>query len=314
MISCPKRISELEGRKGHVRALAWSPGGVKLASGGAADEILVHDVEHGGGTAAKASGLRGHEGQVEQLRFDPARQGGDRVLSVSVDKTAKVWDVRSGKCASTIDIKESGYVACWSPSGKHLAVGTTDTVFVVDAATMAVVWEQKFKFEVNAMTWDVSGKIFMMATGEGKMEKFSFDETSGALTPHSTHFAHNGGCYCIDMDPTGKFFAMGAADAIVSLWESSTDICYDTVVRLDHPIRTLSFSHDSAYIASGSEDLFVDIADVKTGECMAQIKTEVPTNAVAFHPKEMVLAFAGEDKNGTVRLWSAVHTFSMGSK
>ena len=37
-----------------------------------------------------------------------------------------------------------------------------------------------------------------------------------------------------------------------------------TFGRLEWPVRTVSFSHDSAFIASGSEDPQVDIADVET--------------------------------------------------
>lgn len=36
--------------------------------------------------------------------------------------------------------------------------------------------------------------------------------------------------------------------------------------RLDWPVRALSFSYDGKMLASGSEDLYVDIADVTTGE------------------------------------------------
>lgn len=37
--------------------------------------------------------------------------------------------------------------------------------------------------------------------------------------------------------------------------------------RLDWPVRTLSFSYDGHMLASASEDLVIDIADVDTGEC-----------------------------------------------
>jgi len=36
--------------------------------------------------------------------------------------------------------------------------------------------------------------------------------------------------------------------------------------RLDWPVRTLSFSYDGHMLASASEDLVIDIADVDTGE------------------------------------------------
>lgn len=36
--------------------------------------------------------------------------------------------------------------------------------------------------------------------------------------------------------------------------------------RLDWPVRTLSFSYDGRMLASASEDLLIDIADVESGE------------------------------------------------
>ena len=31
--------------------------------------------------------------------------------------------------------------------------------------------------------------------------------------------AHPANCICIEFDPTGKYFAVGSADALVSLWD-----------------------------------------------------------------------------------------------
>lgn len=38
------------------------------------------------------------------------------------------------------------------------------------------------------------------------------------------------------------------------------------VSRLDWPVRTISFSHDTRVIASASEDPFIDIASTFTGK------------------------------------------------
>lgn len=42
--------------------------------------------------------------------------------------------------------------------------------------------------------------------------------------------------------------------------------------RLDWPVRTLSFSHDGKMLASASEDHFIDIAEVETGELIYILK------------------------------------------
>ena len=49
--------------------------------------------------------------------------------------------------------------------------------------------------------------------------------------------------------------------------------CDVDIVRcsLDWPVRTLSFSYDGRMLASASEDLVIDIADVDTGQCATNI-------------------------------------------
>lgn len=42
--------------------------------------------------------------------------------------------------------------------------------------------------------------------------------------------------------------------------------CSKSCFRLDYPVRAVSFSYDGALLAAGSEDHFIDIANVQTGE------------------------------------------------
>ena len=45
------------------------------------------------------------------------------ISSSEKDKSVRFWDVRSGKCASTVSMSTSGSVClAWSPDGHHLAV------------------------------------------------------------------------------------------------------------------------------------------------------------------------------------------------
>ena len=69
-----------------------------------------------------------------------------------------------------------------------------------------------------------------------------------------------------------RYLAVGGADAIISLWDLKEWICIRTFDRQElgnpviqvannysWPIRTLSFSYDGVYLASGSEDSAIDI-------------------------------------------------------
>lgn len=64
-------------------------------------------------------------------------------------------------------------------------------------------------------------------------------------------------------------------------------------------MRTLSFSHDSQYLASGSEDLVIDIAHVETGEQAYAVDSKVAVNSVAWHPSRLILAYAGDEKRSS---------------
>ena len=88
-----------------------------------------------------------------------------------------------------------------------------------------------------------------------------------------------------------------------------------TFSRLEWPVRTLSFNHDSQLLASASEDHFIDIAHIETGEQCACIKCDTSTFTIAWHPKYNILAYACDDNTtdrdiGTVKLWSSLQNNS----
>ena len=126
-----------------------------------------------------------------------------------------------------------------------------------------------------------------------------------SMEAKQTLAAHTAGCYCISFDPTGQYFATGSADSLVSLWDVKDKVCVRTLTRLDWPVRTLSFSHDGRYIASASEDLQIDIAEVATGEAAHSLPVRSAMNSVAWSPTHTLLAFAGDDKDhpGVLRVF-----------
>ena len=158
--------------------------------------------------------------------------------------------------------------------------------------------------------------MFFITTGLGTILILSYPDLSEAHTIE----AHLANCICLEFDKSGRYFATGAADALASLWDVKTLSCLRTFTRLEWPVRTLSFNHDSQLLASASEDHFIDIAHVETGEQIASIKCDTPTFTIAFHPKYNVLAYACDDNTntqdrdiGTVKLWSAIGSSSQSS-
>lgn len=67
-----------------------------------------------------------------------------------------------------------------------------------------------------------------------------------------------------------------------------------TYNRLSWPAAAVHFSHDGALLATASEDSFIDVSEVSTGDQILKIPVEVPTYTVAWHPKRYILAYAGD--------------------
>lgn len=80
---------------------------------------------------------------------------------------------------------------------------------------------------------------------------------------------------------------------------------------MDWPVRTLSFSYDGSMLASGSEDLLIDVSHTATGQRVVEIPLEAPTFTVAWHPRLNLLAFACDDKDESNRDAGKVKLFGI---
>ncbi|GET88371.1 hypothetical protein, conserved [Leishmania tarentolae] len=124
---------------GHLRAarcVAWSPCGVRVASGGDDGVVHLYDARKlskaGLGPHNDASGgaapfhLLGHEDAVTSLSFyaNPLRSGGRGTLgqvlpiglvTTSLDHTVRIWDADTGLCVRTLDAGMPLYAQCRPP-------------------------------------------------------------------------------------------------------------------------------------------------------------------------------------------------------
>ncbi|CAB1324801.1 unnamed protein product [Coregonus sp. 'balchen'] len=253
---------EFPAHSAKVHSVAWSCDGRRLASGSFDKTASVFVLEKD--RLVKENNYRGHGDSVDQLCWHPTNP--DVFVTASGDKTIRIWDVRTTKCTATVNTKGENINICWSPDGQTIAVGNKDDVVTfIDVKSHRSRAEEQFKFEVNEISWNNDNDIYP------------------ELKPIQSINAHPSNCICIKFDPTGKYFATGSADALVSLWTVEELVCVRCFSRLDWPVRTLSFSHDGKMLASASEDHFIDIAEVET---------------VAWHPKRPLLAYACDDKEG----------------
>lgn len=255
---------------------------------------------------------------VNQLQFCPLDS--NLLASASTDKTVKIWDISSAQQAPqlllTISTEIENLTLTWHPLKPILAVGTKDdrVLFYDLTGNEAKLIETiKFASEVNDISWSADGNDFAVALGNGTVEIYKEFQRSNVLR------AHTADCFCVRF-MGNDLLAIGSSDAQISLWSREKGFaCFRVLNRMEWPIRTISFSHDSEFLAVGSEDPFIAIEHIKTGALVAKISTGkassesragIPINAVTWHPSKNILAFAGSEVDdrtgkptGTIKLF-----------
>ena len=113
----------LTGHRGTVSALAVSPDGKTIASGGIDHEIRLWDAATG---APRGEPLVGHDDVVMDLAFTP---DGDTVVSGSNDGSLRLWDVSTGAARGLPLTGHTSWIndIVVSPDGQQLASGSGDS-------------------------------------------------------------------------------------------------------------------------------------------------------------------------------------------
>ncbi|MCH8318161.1 MAG: WD40 repeat domain-containing protein, partial [Bacteroidetes bacterium] len=179
------------------------------------------------GTNTLTKQFRGHKRQITDLCFSPDSK---YLITVSKDKTAKIWDIEANKEIKTLQghLKAVNSVA-YSKVGNFLTTASNDKTV----------------------------KIWDFETGS---EKQSYSEhlkkvKCVAISPDGRYVASAGG----DIQQTANKKILERNSRIVIIREVNTGKIIRKIAAHKKLIRTLTFSPDGKYLASGGDDKTIKI-------------------------------------------------------
>jgi WD40 repeat protein len=103
----------------NVRAVKFSQNSQLLVSSGEDAQISLTDVE----TLTQKLSVSGHSDWVTSLSVNSHVKS---IVSGSLDRSIRVWDLNSGKCTKTISMKEPVWGVAFSPSGEYMVAACQD--------------------------------------------------------------------------------------------------------------------------------------------------------------------------------------------
>ncbi|GMH45220.1 hypothetical protein BSKO_13177 [Bryopsis sp. KO-2023] len=285
---------------GRIYALCWNKNGDKLASASHDETLKIWSCDgiHPSSIEQALLECRGNKSVVANLAWSPVEN--DTLVSISADCKANFWDARSGNCVGTVNVGGSPIYLAWSPSAKDVAVVTKDDVIrTIDVRTRSVHAFKAFDYEINDVRWTLEGDHLLSLTGEGNLEVLR----NPSLECSRKYSSHGRVARYLDVDPQGIFLATAGDDATLTVRSMSDLSWHGSYYEFDSAVRSIGFSHDASFLAFATEDEFIEIVEVEEMESVHEFKCRTPCVSIAWHPKESVMAYIGEE-GGTFSFFS----------
>jgi WD40 repeat protein len=289
----------LRGHTADASALAWSPDGRRLASGGFDNTLRVWDAD-----------------TAREIRTVPAPWGilavswspdGRRLASANwSDKTVGVWDPATGKeVRPRLPHADELFSVAFHPDGRRVAASDFGGMVIVwDTASGKALFTRAVRDKAGSpVCWSPDGRR-LAAGAEGNAIQV-WDADSGQALARLE--GHTGSVAAVRWSPDGRRLASAGQDRTLKVWDAATGTVLRTVPfpQVESWSEALCWSPDSHRLAAGGTDLAVHVWDADSGKEQFALwgHTGAHICAVCWSPDGRRLASAERGWNGEIRVW-----------
>ncbi|MEO0407857.1 MAG: WD40 repeat domain-containing serine/threonine-protein kinase [Cyanobacteria bacterium P01_A01_bin.135] len=244
--------------------------------------------------------LRGHEAWVRAVAVS---SDGRWAISGSGDRTAKVWNLKTGALQHTLTGHTSWVRAVTaSPNAPLVATASNDK--------LVRVWDIETGRCHHTLQghgdW-VRSAIFLsqrrLASAGQDKAILLWDLPTNAIS--ATLEGHQHWILDMALAADGARLVSASRDRTLRLWDLTSATCQRVLAGHQAEVTCTTFCPKTGLIISGSADQTIRYWDPNTGKCLHTLTCGSSVNSLAVQPRSQLLAAGCSDK--TISLWNLDH-------